>query len=136
MIVTTATASAAVILGPHGERVRVRCLARRSMLASACESFDHLRLSPGAHHALPGRPDGETVLFVVRGSLLVGRAADEPDHLAADGDLLLATRGHGLLLEAGPLGAEVLCLALAAPGRTVATRRSQARRRSDRRSRP
>ncbi|MFE7190901.1 hypothetical protein [Kitasatospora sp. NPDC057541] len=136
MIVTTATASAAVILGPHGERVRVRCLARRSMLASACESFDHLRLSPGAHYALPGRPDGETVLFVARGSLLVGRSSDEPDHLAVDGDLLLATRGRALLLEAGPLGAELLCLALSAPRRTTATRRSLARRRAERRSRP
>ncbi|MFD7410798.1 pirin family protein [Kitasatospora purpeofusca] len=136
MIVTTATASATVLLGPNGERVRVRCLARRSMLTSACETFDHLRLSPGAQHALPGRPDGETVLFVVRGSLLVGRTADEPDHLAVDGDLLLAPRGCPLRLEAGPLGAEVLCLALDAPRRTTATRNSLARRRAERRSRP
>ncbi|MEU8510053.1 hypothetical protein AB0C76_00505 [Kitasatospora sp. NPDC048722] len=31
MIVSSTTASAAVILGPDGERVRVRCLARRDM---------------------------------------------------------------------------------------------------------
>ncbi|MED7949888.1 MULTISPECIES: hypothetical protein [unclassified Streptomyces] len=136
MIVTTATASAAVILGPNGERVRLRCLARRSMLASACESFDHLRLSPGAHHTLAGQPEAETVLYVLRGSLLVGGTADGPDHLAVDGDLLLATRGRTLVLEAGPVGAEVLCLSLAAARRTTATRESLARRRSERRTRP
>ncbi|WP_327682544.1 hypothetical protein [Kitasatospora sp. NBC_00458] len=136
MIVTTATASAAVILGPNGERVRLRCLARRSMLASACESFDHLRLSPGARHALAGEPGTETVLYVLRGSLLIGRTADEPDHLAVDGDLLLATRGRELRLEAGPVGAEVLCLSLAAARRTTATRESLARRRAERRTRP
>ncbi|MEV6977350.1 hypothetical protein [Kitasatospora sp. NPDC093806] len=133
MIVATATASAAVIIGPNGERVRLRCLARRSMLASACESFDHLRLSPGARHTLSGQPADETVLYVLRGSLLIGQVAEEPDHLAVDGDLLLASRGCPLQLEAGPLGAEVLCLDLVAPSRSAATRESLARRRAERR---
>ncbi|MFD0272948.1 hypothetical protein ACFVHB_03430 [Kitasatospora sp. NPDC127111] len=136
MIVTTASAAAAVILGPHGERVRLRCLARRSMLASACESFDHLRLSPGAQHVMPGQAEAETVLYVLRGSLLVGRSSGEPDHLAVDGDLLLARRAVPLHLDAGPLGAEVLCLTLAAPRRTTATRQVLARRRAERRIRP
>ncbi|MBP0448325.1 hypothetical protein J5Y04_02005 [Kitasatospora sp. RG8] len=136
MIVTTASAAAAVILGPHGERIRLRCLARRSMLASACESFDHLRLSPGAHHVLPGQTETENVLYVLRGSLLVGRSPDEPAHLAVDGDLLLARRGTPLHLDAGPLGAELLGLALTAPRRASATRHALALRRAERRTRP
>ncbi|WP_406206366.1 hypothetical protein OH807_32680 [Kitasatospora sp. NBC_01560] len=136
MIVTTASGAAAVILGPSGERVRLRCLARRSMLMSPCESFDHLRLSPGARHAMPGQAEAETVLHVLRGSLLVGRSTGEPDHLAVDGDLLLARRAVTLHLEAGPLGAELLCLTLAAPRGTAATRKTLARRRAERRTGP
>ncbi|MFE2728534.1 hypothetical protein [Kitasatospora sp. NPDC059327] len=136
MIVTTAAGSATVLLGPNGERIRLRCLARRSMLAAACESFDHLRLSPGAHHTLPGRAEAEVVLHVLRGSFLVGQAVGEPDHLAVDGDLLLARRGSPLHLEAGPLGAELLCLTLAVPRRATATREAVARRRTERRTRP
>lgn len=136
MIVTTDTGSAMVLLGRGGERVRVRSLARRTMLASACESFDHLRLSPGAHHVLEGRPDTETVLHVLHGSALVGQAADEVDHLASDGDLLLARRGRALRLEGGPLGAELLCLTLVAPRRSAGTRASLAGRRAERHSRP
>ncbi|WP_405362214.1 hypothetical protein OG535_30855 [Kitasatospora sp. NBC_00085] len=136
MIVTTASAAAAVILGPHGERIRLRCLARRSMLSSACESFDHLRLSPGAHHVIPGQAEAETVLYLLRGSLLVGQATDEPDHLAVGGDLLLARRATSLHLDAGPLGAELLALTLAAPRRAAAARDALARRRAERRTRP
>ncbi|MGA5817465.1 hypothetical protein ACPC54_06355 [Kitasatospora sp. NPDC094028] len=136
MIVTTDTGSAMIVLGPNGERVRVRSLARRAMLASACESFDHLRLSPGAHHVIPGRPDTETVLHVLRGAAVVGRLPDVPDHLASDGDLLLARRGSPLHLEAGPLGAELLCLTLAVPRPRSGTRAARARRRAERRSHP
>ncbi|MFF1798258.1 hypothetical protein ACIF6L_10955 [Kitasatospora sp. NPDC086009] len=135
MIVTTAAGSAAVILGPNGERIRLRCLARRSMLASACESFDHLRLSPGARHTLPGQAGTEVALHVLRGSLLVGQTPGEPNHLAVDGDLLLARRGTPLQLEAGPLGAELLCLTLAAAPRATA-RPAPARRRTEWRTRP
>ncbi|MFF2042638.1 hypothetical protein ACFVVX_19630 [Kitasatospora sp. NPDC058170] len=136
MIVTTDSGSAAVILGPHGERVRVRCLARQSMVASACESFDQLRLSPGAHHVLPGRGDAETVVYVLRGAVLAGEVADEPEYLASEGDLLLARRGHPLQLDAGPLGAELLCLTLTAARRAAGTRDALVRRRAERRTRP
>ncbi|MGW6913846.1 hypothetical protein ACWGB8_08495 [Kitasatospora sp. NPDC054939] len=123
MIVTTDSGSATVVLGPDGARVRVRGLARREMLASDCESFDHLRLSPGARHAATGRPDAETVWYVLRGPLLFGPDADCPEHLAAAGDLLLARRGCPLALQAGPLGAEVLRLTLAARRRGLPPRR-------------
>ncbi|MGW3074224.1 hypothetical protein [Kitasatospora sp. NPDC001132] len=136
MIVTTDTGAAMVLIGPNGERVRIRSLARSPMLASACEAFDHLRLSPGAHHVLPGRPDTETVLHVLRGAAVVGRLSDEPEHLASEGDLLLARRGRALHLEAGPLGAELLCLTLAVPRHSAGTRAAPARRRATRRNRP
>ncbi|MFJ8471401.1 hypothetical protein [Kitasatospora sp. NPDC094011] len=136
MIVTTDTGSAMVLLGPDGERVRIRSLARRTMLASACEAFDHLRLSPGAHHLLPGRPDTETVLHVLRGAAVIGGLPGRPDHLASDGDLLLARKGRTLHLEAGPLGAELLCLTLAVPRHHARTRAALAGRHADCRDRP
>ncbi|MFJ7244000.1 hypothetical protein ACIQWA_05060 [Kitasatospora sp. NPDC098652] len=136
MIVTTDTGSATVLLGPNGEQVRIRSLARRAMLTSACEAFDHLRLSPGAHHVLPGRPDAETVLHVLRGAAVIGQLADQPDHLASDGDLLLARKGCTLWIEAGPLGAELLCLTLAVPRHRAGTRASRARRRAEHCDRP
>ncbi|MFE4394027.1 MULTISPECIES: hypothetical protein [Streptomycetaceae] len=136
MIVTTDTGAAMVVIGPNGERVRIRSLARRPMLASACETFDHLRLSPGAHHVLAGRPDTETVLHVLRGAAVVGQLSDETDHLASVGDLLMAHRGRTLHLEAGPLGAELLCLTLAVPRHTAGARAAPARRRATRRDRP
>ncbi|MFE4970749.1 hypothetical protein ACFRAR_01365 [Kitasatospora sp. NPDC056651] len=134
MIVTTDTGAAMVVIGPNGERVRIRSLARRPMLASPCEAFDHLRLSPGAHHTLPGRPDTETVLHVLRGAAVIGQPSDEPDHLASEGDLLLAGRGRALHLEAGPLGVELLCLTLAVPRHSADTRAALARRRAARRA--
>ncbi|MGW4891883.1 hypothetical protein ACWEQL_06400 [Kitasatospora sp. NPDC004240] len=135
MIVTTDFGSATVILGPDGSKVRVRGLARREMLASACESFDHLRLGPGARHSFAGRTDTETVWYVLRGPLLVGEVADRPEHLAAEGDLVLTRRGHSLRLQAGPLGAEVLRLTLAAR-RRVPARRTAAHRAAPGRTRP
>ncbi|MFD8702081.1 hypothetical protein ACFV1W_05540 [Kitasatospora sp. NPDC059648] len=136
LVVTTGTGSAMVLLGRDGARVRIRSLARRAMITSACEAFDQLRLSPGAHHVLPGRPDAETVLHVLRGAAAIGQRADEPDHLASDGDLLLARRGRTLHLEAGPLGAELLCLTLAVPRHRAGTRAALARRRAERCDRP
>jgi len=113
MIVTTDTGSAAVILGPDGERTRVRCLARRDMLHSACTSFDHIRLSPGAHYEAPGRAGSEAAWYVLRGPLVAEQLPGRPTFLAAGGDLLLVPPGLDLHLCAGPLGAELLCLTLA-----------------------
>ncbi|GAA0690510.1 hypothetical protein GCM10010193_51080 [Kitasatospora atroaurantiaca] len=126
MIVTTASASAMVVLGPGSERTRVLCLARRDLLRSPCEAFEHVRLSPGAHHGRQGRPDAESAWYVLRGPVVAEQWPEPAQHLAADGDLLLVPRGHELRLQAGPLGAELLCLTLhAAP---AAPRRLRARR--------
>jgi len=128
MIVTTDSGSAAVILGPGGMCVRVRCLARRDMLHSACASFDHVRLSPGARYEAAGRTDSEVAWYVLRGPLLVERCPEQPQYLAADRDLLLVPLGVDLRLQAGPLGAEALCLTLA-----PAAPRAAPPRRADRR---
>ena len=45
-----------------------RCLGRRGMLYSECESFDFVRLAPGAVLDERGRADIEEVWFVLGGS--------------------------------------------------------------------
>jgi mannose-6-phosphate isomerase-like protein (cupin superfamily) len=44
-----------------------RCLGRRGMLYSECESFDYVKLAPGAVIDERGRDDIEEVWFVLRG---------------------------------------------------------------------
>ncbi|MFI5529585.1 hypothetical protein ACIA8O_13710 [Kitasatospora sp. NPDC051853] len=117
MIVTTASASAMTVVGPGSERVRVSCLARRDLVRADCESFEHLRLSPGATHLRPGRRETESAWFVLRGPVLADQHPGEAHHLADTGDLLLVPAGQELVLRAGPLGAELLCLTLGAARR-------------------
>jgi mannose-6-phosphate isomerase-like protein (cupin superfamily) len=45
-----------------------RCLGRRGMLFSECESFDYVQLAPGSVLDERGRGDIEEVWFVLRGS--------------------------------------------------------------------
>jgi mannose-6-phosphate isomerase-like protein (cupin superfamily) len=45
-----------------------RCLGRRGMLFSDCESFDYVRLAPGSVLDERGRGDIEEAWFVLRGS--------------------------------------------------------------------
>ncbi|MGH3697357.1 MAG: cupin domain-containing protein [Pseudonocardiaceae bacterium] len=45
-----------------------RCLGRRGMLYSECESFDYVRLAPGAVLDERGREDIEEAWFVLRGN--------------------------------------------------------------------
>ncbi|WP_255948093.1 hypothetical protein [Streptomyces odontomachi] len=45
-----------------------RCLGRRGMLYSECESFDYVRLAPGSVLDERGRDDIEEVWFVVHGT--------------------------------------------------------------------
>ncbi|MCG8915760.1 cupin domain-containing protein [Actinokineospora sp. PR83] len=45
-----------------------RCLGRRGMLFSECESFDFVRLAPGATLEGSGSGDVEEVWFVLRGA--------------------------------------------------------------------
>ncbi|MEU6094314.1 cupin domain-containing protein [Streptomyces sp. NPDC047079] len=84
-----------------------RCLARRGMLHSECESFDHVVLSPGllSRHDDPGV---EQAVHVASGSATL-RVRDGSRQLRA-GDLVLVPTTSGAVLEAGPEGAELLVL--------------------------
>lgn len=105
-----AATHAAVHLGPGTERIRTRCLARRGMLHSECEAFDHIRLSPGACYELSGRAGTEAAWYLLRGHATLLDSPSGPQHLLTDGDLLLAPDGQDVHLHGGPLGAELLCL--------------------------
>lgn len=128
MIVTTANASAMVVVGPDHERTRVLCLSRRDLVHSGCEAFEHVRLGSDGSHRRRGRPDTEAAWFVLRGPVLAEQRPDQAQHLADAGDLLLVPPGQELQLRAGPLGAELLCLTLRP--RTAASRRPRLHRRS------
>ncbi|MEU9129465.1 hypothetical protein AB0D08_15395 [Kitasatospora sp. NPDC048540] len=104
------TARAAVHLGPGTQRLHVRCLARRGMLHSETEAFDHVRLGPGACFDLSGREGTEAAWYVLRGPAALLDCPDVPQRTLTDGDLLLAPHGERVHLHAGPLGAELLCL--------------------------
>ncbi|MGW4891885.1 hypothetical protein ACWEQL_06410 [Kitasatospora sp. NPDC004240] len=99
-----------VLLGPGTQRVRTRCLARRAMLHSACESVEHVRLSPGACYDLGGREGAEAAWYVLRGPVVLIDCPDHPQRILDHGDLLLAPRAQEVHLHGGPLGAELLCL--------------------------
>jgi mannose-6-phosphate isomerase-like protein (cupin superfamily) len=89
-----------------------RCLGRRGMLFSECESFDYVRLAPGSVLDERGRGDIEEAWFVVSGS---GEFADEgtaplPVH---EGDLVFcAQAAGGQWRAAGDAPLELLFLAL------------------------
>ncbi|GAA2747707.1 hypothetical protein [Kitasatospora cinereorecta] len=133
IVVTTPTAATALLLGADGPGARVRSLTPYGALRSATDAFDHLALDPGAEHLLLARTGTESAWYVLRGPALAERLPDGAQHLADAGDLLLVPRGGGLRLSAGPGGAELLRLALAAP---TATPRPARRGAPTRRTRP
>lgn len=111
MIITNIT-SPARTWGTAGENIRWRSLARRGMLHSECESFDHVRLAPGTEFALYGRDGTEQVWFIVRGT---GKVCDGPvevtGHRLRTGDLVAAPHGGTqMVLRAGPTGLDALWL--------------------------
>lgn len=111
MIVTNIS-SPARTLGSEGENIRWRSLARRGMLHSECESFDHVRLAPGTEFALYNRHAAEQVWFIVRGT---GKVSDGPagvnGHQLHEGDLVAAPHGDTeIVLRAGPTGLDALWL--------------------------
>lgn len=111
MIITNVT-SPARTLGADGESIRWRSLARRGMLHSECESFDHVRLAPGTKFALRGRDATEQVWFTLRGG---GEVSDGPGyatgHPLHPGDLVVSPHGGDqVVLRAGSAGLDVLWL--------------------------
>lgn len=78
-----------------------RCLARRGMLHSECESFDYLWLAPGVLRDGRGREGTEEAWFVLGGEGEFLDATGGWDPLRA-GDLVLWPGGTGGWLRGGP----------------------------------
>ena len=81
-----------------------RCLARRGMLHSETEAFDHLRIAPGAVLGPGPAEDVEEVRFVIAGS---GHAGDQA---LTPGSVLLTSPGDRVTVRAGDDGLELLSL--------------------------
>ncbi|MET7361095.1 hypothetical protein ABZS76_21980 [Streptomyces sp. NPDC005562] len=99
-----------------------RCLARRGMLHSECESFEQIRLSPGATWAHEPAHGTEAALYAVAGSASVHtdpapdraeRAERAPERagrvLDAGGALLVEARA-AVRVTAGAEGLELLAV--------------------------
>lgn len=71
-----------------------RCLGRRGMLYSECESFDYVRLAPGAVLDERGREDVEEAWFVLggRGEFVDGEGCSRP---VREGELILCPHEAG-----------------------------------------
>ncbi|WP_156755608.1 cupin domain-containing protein [Actinokineospora pegani] len=89
-----------------------RCLGRRGMLFSECESFDFVRLAPGAVLDERGRDDIEEAWFVLRGGATFVRDGHDP-LLVGEGELVLGSHAAGgRWHNAGDSPVEMLFLAL------------------------
>ena len=94
-----------------------RCLARRGMLHSESESFEQIRLSPGATWAHEPAHGTEAALYAVAGSASVhtdpapdaaGRALD--GHVLDAGGALLVEARAAVRVTAGAEGLELLAV--------------------------
>ncbi len=109
-MIVTGPGAPRLLLGPGAQRIRTRCLARRGMLHSECEAFEHVQLGPGACYDLAGREFTEAAWYVLRGPVALLDCPAHPLRLLDRGALVLAPRGESVHLHGGPLGAELLCL--------------------------
>ncbi|MBW4722185.1 cupin domain-containing protein [Saccharothrix obliqua] len=89
-----------------------RCLGRRGMLFSECESFDYVRLAPGAVLDERGRGDIEEAWFVLRGSGEFTVEGEAPLHVEAGRLVLCPHRTGGTWRGVGDSALELLVLAL------------------------
>lgn len=109
MIVSHASGHTATVT-PGGARIDRRCLARRGMVHSECEAFDHVVLSPGCAVELQGRDGADEVWFVLDGELvqpaLAGARPVRP------GQVLLRREHEDRRLVAGAAGVRCLVLAV------------------------
>ncbi|MFI1681274.1 MULTISPECIES: hypothetical protein [unclassified Streptomyces] len=86
-----------------------RCLARRGMLHSECESFEQIRLSPGATWAHEPGHGTEAALYAVAGSASVDSDASAGRVLDAGGALLVEARA-AVRVTAGAEGLDLLAV--------------------------
>ncbi|WP_223832927.1 MULTISPECIES: hypothetical protein [Streptomyces] len=86
-----------------------RCLARRGMLHSECESFEQIRLSPGATWAHEPAHGTEAALYAVAGSASVAAGDSAGRVLDAGGALLVEARA-AVTVTAGAEGLDLLAV--------------------------
>ncbi|GGN44905.1 mannose-6-phosphate isomerase-like protein (cupin superfamily) [Actinoplanes campanulatus] len=110
-MIVTRTARGSRTVARTGERIDWRCLARRGMLHSECESIDHLRLAPGTEFALTGRSGLESVWLVVDGAGEFFDGGPRPRRIAA-GDAVLTPEERRIRLRGGDDGLELLWIAV------------------------
>ncbi|MGH3889627.1 MAG: cupin domain-containing protein [Pseudonocardiaceae bacterium] len=112
-MISTTTASPSRTIGAGGQQVRWRCLARRGMLHSECESIDHLRVPAHAEFGPRGTQGVESVWFVLggAGSLLDDGWAQD-GYPVRPGQLVLVPAACPVRLLAGENGLELLWLAV------------------------
>ncbi|MFF0146667.1 Cupin domain-containing protein [Amycolatopsis sulphurea] len=101
-----------------------RCLGRRGMLFSECESFDYVRLAPGTALDGRGRGDLEEAWFVVSGRGEYSEAGEAPLRVR-EGQLVIVPHGCGgkwRAAEDSPLELLLMALMPAAVSRRLPTR--------------
>ncbi|WP_199440245.1 cupin domain-containing protein [Umezawaea beigongshangensis] len=101
-----------------------RCLGRRGMLFSECESFDYVQLAPGSVLDGRGRGDVEEAWFVLRGSGELVQDG-EPPLSVREGQLVLCSHGAGgrwRAAQGSPLELLLLELMPASVSRRLPTR--------------
>ncbi|MFD6432664.1 hypothetical protein [Streptomyces venezuelae] len=86
-----------------------RCLARRGMLHSECESFEQIRLAPGASWAHEPAHGTEAALYAVAGSASV-EAGESAGHALGTGGALLVEARAAVRVTAGAEGLDLLAV--------------------------
>nr|WP_239104277.1 MULTISPECIES: hypothetical protein [unclassified Streptomyces] len=89
-----------------------RCLARRGMLHSECESFEQIRLSPGASWAHEPAHGTEAALYAVAGSASVdvSTGTDPGGRVLDAGGALLVEARAAVTVTAGAEGLDLLAV--------------------------
>ncbi|RBM06240.1 hypothetical protein [Streptomyces sp. PT12] len=108
-MIVTGTGTPTRTLPLDGAERTWRCLARRGMLHSECESFDHVVLAPGQRRDFDTEGVEHAVLLLAGGAALAGPEAPRP--LGA-GDLALVPGTADASVVAGENGAEALVLSV------------------------
>ncbi|MEU1779080.1 hypothetical protein ABZ545_06250 [Streptomyces abikoensis] len=107
-MIVTGSGTPTRALGPAGSPSSTwRCLARRGMLHSECESFDHVVLAPG-HRSTHDDAGVEQAVHLAHGTATLRLRTGSRE--VGAGELILVPAGCGAVLEAGPGGAGLLVL--------------------------
>jgi hypothetical protein len=114
-MIVTQVGSTCEARGPRG-RASWRCLARRGMLHSECESVDYLALDPGSAITLPGPGRTESAWFILAGSGQLRSAGPSGTgrrtRILKPDQLVLLPAGGRAHVSSGPDGLAMLLLSV------------------------